>query len=156
MTTGRKVFLLFVVLGLLIIVANVPKEATKQRAEQAEPVAKPSGKPYSVISNKDVGMPDRSKFEWRIVSPEAKTFDERALTVMKAAEELRQKQMVQVARVFLEPDEASAGKGYAVASAVFAIDGKGFSGIENKKWEVLATKEKSELAAGTMLKYRSE
>lgn len=156
MTTGRKVCLLFVVLGLLVIIANVPKEVGKQGAQQADPVTKPLGKPYSVISQNDIGMADRSKYEWRIIAPEAVTFDERALTVMKAAEELRQKQMVQVARVFLEPDQAAAGKGYAVATAVFAIDGKGFSGAENKTWEVSATKEKPELAAVSMVKYKDE
>jgi len=126
----NKFILGFAVVAMLIVIGNLPG-----KKNLPSPGA-PAAKDYTVISSKDIGMADRSKYEWRITAPGAVTFEERALTVMKAAEELRQKQMIQVARVILEPNRDQAGKGFAVAIAMYAIDGKGFTGAENKKWEV--------------------
>lgn len=135
------IWLGIVLIILLVIVLNIPKE-TERLNRITEPAIEPAAQPYSVISTKDISTVDRSRYEFRILAPTATTFESRALITMKAAEDLRQEKMSQVTRVFLEPDYKSSGQGLALAIAVYAIDGKGFSGVEGRKWEVEATGEK--------------
>lgn len=140
--TNRDYIWLGVVLFILVVaLINIRKETDRLR-RLPEPAAEPVACPYEVISSKDISTIDRSRYEFRIVAPGAVTFKDRALTVMKAAEDLRREKMIQVTRVFLEPDHKSSGQGLALAIAVYAIDGKGFSGVEGRKWEVEATGEK--------------
>ena len=155
MITRKRLYLILILGALFVIVAALPREIQQQKYLSNSP-ERGTARPYSVISQKDISVIDRSRFEWRIVAPEANSFEDRALTAMKAAEELRQKKMIQVARIFLEPDQESAGQGLALAIAVYSIDGRGFSGVEGKRWEVEATGDKPSQYVPTRLKYKNE
>lgn len=144
-----------VLIILVVMIMNIPKE-TERLNRIPEPVSKPAAQPYSVISVKDISTIDRSRYEFRILAPTATTFESRALTAMKAAEDLRREKMIQVTRVFLEPDQQSSGQGMALAIAIYAIDGKGFSGVEGRKWEVEATGEKPSQYVPTRSTYKAE
>lgn len=153
-TKGDYAWLAVVCVLLVIVIINLPAEIERQK-HLAQTEA-PTAQPYTVISIKDIGTFDRSRLEFRIIAPGANSFEERALTVMKAAEDLRREKMVQVSRVFLEPNEKESGQGLALASALYAIDGQGFSGVEGKQWEVEATGEKPSQYIPKRIKYKDE
>ncbi|MCG3173057.1 MAG: hypothetical protein GMKNLPBB_01233 [Myxococcota bacterium] len=109
--------------------------------------------PYKPVKSRDHSVAGRSRYEWRVIS-EAATAEERAHTVMKVALDLQKNTDAQAVMVALEPSPELAGKGFELATAVFAPDGKGWTGKEQgKNWIVDATGEtldrKSVKAAST-------
>ncbi len=89
-------------------------------------------KAYKIVGRGDFSFPGRERLEWFIVS-DAKTKEERAQTVIKAAIELQEESGADVVNIMLEPDSDLVKLGYTLAIADFAPDKCGYSG--NKGWE---------------------
>jgi hypothetical protein len=137
-----KYFISFTIISFIIAsyavgTSDDGKPATQQTAQQPQ-----QAKPYQVLKEKDTSTIDRSRREAWIYSADARSTDERAKTVMQAAIDLRNKYTAHSVWVFLEPDAKTSGKGDAVASAVYAPDGLGYSGAEHEKWSVTTTDDK--------------
>lgn len=91
---------------------------------------------YTAIEQKDFSFLGRTRVEFNIVSPNAKTSDQFAQTAIKAALEKQKETNAQVVFVQLLPSSEFLGTGDAYAIARYAPDGKGISGDEHWTWEV--------------------
>ncbi|XPV75544.1 MAG: DUF4875 domain-containing protein [Desulfovibrio sp.] len=116
----------------------------------------PHAKPYEVIK---VEKASNSR-HWEtcaIFAPEAKTRDEFAHTVMKAALDIQKETSAKVIVVKLEEDPRVTGKGVLLGVALYAPDGGGISGDQGWTWDVKAEDKRhteDELRA-TILWYRN-
>ena len=79
-------------------------------------------KPYTVVQAEDLSYSGRTRHRWRIVSTDARTFAERAATVIKAAQDLRIQAHTQEAYILLEASAKHLGKGYVLAMADYVPD----------------------------------
>lgn len=136
---------IWIVIGILVAVVLFAPSSSGPDISKA--------KPYSVFNQKDLSVVGRNRLEWWIQSPEAKSFEERAQTAMKAAIDLQKKNAADFVNVWLEINPTLAGKGYQLAIARYAPDGKGISGTEELKWEVEAadvSTDSQEIAIGDL------
>ncbi|MGB3493448.1 MAG: DUF4875 domain-containing protein [Elainellaceae cyanobacterium] len=104
-----------------------------QRNAGIEPVA------YTIVDRENDPLPNRRRISISIVAPEALTFEQRAQTVMKAAQELQDSENAHVVTVFLVPSPKLVGMGLPLAIARYAPDSGGYSGDQGWQWEVQAT-----------------
>jgi hypothetical protein len=133
-------FVLLAILGSLV-------EDSSKSTENAVNVDVSQTKPYETILKEDNSVSNRSHLSWSIISPEADTFEERAHTVMNAAMCLQSTTGCDVATVWLEASPMLAGKGFLLAKATYAADGKGYEGDEDSyrwRWQVAAFAKKVE------------
>lgn len=93
-------------------------------------------KSYEVVLEKDLSFPGRKRIRQHIVAPKAKTADERAHTVMKAAIELQTQKDADLAMIMLVPDKDIIDAGVNMALADYSPDGGGVSGEDGWTWEV--------------------
>lgn len=94
---------------------------------------------YTVVDREDASLPNRRRISISIVAPEALTFEQRAQTAMKAAQDFQVSDNAHVSTVFLVPSPKLVGMGLNLAIARYAPDGGGYSGDQGWRWEVQAT-----------------
>jgi cell division protein FtsW (lipid II flippase) len=112
---------------LIDLAGNNPPMATQTAA-----------KPYRVFHRSDFSFPGRTRVEWWIMSPEAKTFEERGRTAMQAAIDLQKDSRAHVVSIWLEASPNIAGTGQQLATAMYAPDSGGLSGTQGWKWQIEA------------------
>lgn len=123
--------------------ATVPGEQGRVVIDLAgnnPPMAIPAtvAKPYHVFHRGDFSFAGRSRVEWWITAPEAKTFDDRGRTAMQAAIDLQKESRAHVVSIWLEASPTVAGKGQQLATALYAPDGGGLSGDQGWRWQIEA------------------
>jgi hypothetical protein len=98
-------------------------------------------KPYEIVSQNDTSFANRKRVQIFIVSPEAKTLQERIDTAKLAATEYSSKTGAKVVTVFLMPFSEAKGSGYYLAQASYWSDGCGNSGTQcdDKIWQINST-----------------
>lgn len=92
-------------------------------------------KAYTVVREEQFDALGRTKREWCIIS-DAATPDQRAHTAIKAAIDLQLKTHSDYVIVWLEPTPELIRKGYSLACAQYAPDGKGKAGYQDWAWKV--------------------
>jgi Domain of unknown function (DUF4875) len=120
--------------SVLVACSGAPTQTNYQQHLPA-----PSPLPYSVLEVRNIstvggvlpGIQGRKRFSVSIAAPEAKTFNQRGLTVVTAARELQSQYGADVVQVWLEPNANTKGLGFVLAMATFSPDGKGMSGNES-------------------------
>lgn len=125
---------IFVIIALVIVVGLFAPEKKSIDLSKA--------KPYSIFHEGDFSFAGRKRMEWWVTSPEAKSFEERAQTAIKAAIDLQKKSNADMVSIWLEISPSIAGSGNQFAVARYAPDGAGISGVkkvDNWTWEVEAT-----------------
>ena len=136
---------IFVIIALVIVVGIFTPEKKSIDLSKA--------KPYSIFHEGDFSFPGRKRMEWWVISPEAKSFEERAQTAIKAAIDLQKKSNADMVSIWLEINPILAGTSNQFAVVRYAPDGAGFSGIkkvDNWIWEVEATGDIPDQQAVTM------
>ena len=98
-------------------------------------------KPYEIVSQKDTSFANRKRVQIFIVSPDAKTLQQRVDTTKIAATDYSDKTGAKVVSVFLVPFKQAVGTGYNLAAVNYWSDGCGNSGTQcdGKQWNVRAT-----------------
>lgn len=92
---------------------------------------------YRVIRTADYSFPGRKRVRRVIVSPNAKSFADRAVTGIQAAKDLRESADADQASIWLELHEDLTGSGLQLALVTYTPDGKGNSGEDDGPvWEV--------------------
>ena len=126
-------FLLAIGAGMM-----APESGDQEGGKSAEPQAQAHS--YRVFKAEDFNFTpvgQRRSLRWHIISPNAKLFADRAITVIQAAKELMQEAQgateADEARIWLEVHEDLTGTGRVLASARYNPDGKGNSRMV---WEV--------------------
>lgn len=98
-------------------------------------------KPYEIVSQNDTSFANRKRAQIFIVSPDAKTLQQRVDTTKIAATDYSIKTGAKVVSVFLVPFEQAVGTGYNFSTVHYWSDGCGNSGTQcdGKQWNVRAT-----------------
>ncbi|MEJ5361118.1 MAG: hypothetical protein WHV26_03560 [Spirochaetota bacterium] len=97
-------------------------------------------KPYDIIQKEDISFPGRKRFKIFIIAPEAKTFEQRGLTALKAAMDFCYENDLDFVSAHLEINDRIKNLGYQIAIADFSPDKGGVSGNEKleKPWGIEA------------------
>lgn len=96
---------------------------------------------YTVVKTEDVSFAGRTRVNRYVVAAHANTREQRAQTAIKAAMDLQHETLAQVSSVVVELSAWLAGHGHPVATADYAIDGRGMSGDQSWTWRVSASDE---------------
>lgn len=91
---------------------------------------------YEITQREDNSYKERTRLRWYIVSDAAKTFEDRAATVIKAAVDLRLESFPDEAYVLMDISKDLSAKGYVVATADYVPNRK------DARWEVKAIDQK--------------
>ena len=109
---------------------------------------------YEVLLIEDKSSPTRSRLQVSIVAPEALTARDRARVAMNAAKQIQASQVsedpdkpkYEYVSVVLEASAKNVGKGFTLAEAEYAPDGRGRQGVMSDdpsnlwKWSVSSSK----------------
>lgn len=98
-------------------------------------------KPYEIISERDTSFANRPRAQICIVSPEAKSLQQRVDTAKIAAMDYSSKTGAKVVSIFLMPFPEAIDSGFYFASAHYYSDGCGNSGTQcdDKIWKIRST-----------------
>ncbi|MFZ4214337.1 hypothetical protein ACOZB2_23275 [Pantoea endophytica] len=122
--------------------AEVAKTDVEPKKEYPRQIGE--AKTYSIIAQEDKSKraDNRVSSIW-IMSPEAISFEDRAATVRKAAEDLQAKTNVPVIRAYLAFSKESVGRGGPLAMATYFADGCQYSGKEcdDVIWDIQSSKD---------------
>ncbi len=95
-------------------------------------------KGYRIIDCGNTGFPGRERVECSIIAPLAKDHLSFAQTAIQAAIDLQKKTRAHVSTIYLSAAPELIGTGDNLAIAHYAIDGGGFSGDQDWRWDVEA------------------
>ncbi|WP_432745742.1 hypothetical protein ABXJ76_07740 [Methylobacter sp. G7] len=109
------------------IVALIVSMASATQAEQPKTPPEIKGgtaKEYEIVSAEDLSNGYRNRHRWFIVSDAAKTFEDRAATVIKAAIDLKKQTRTQEAFIVMDISKEFSGHGDVIAMADYVYDSK--------------------------------
>jgi len=108
----------------------------------------PDARAYEVIGSEELTPSNgRTARHWFITS-ESSTFEERAQTLARAAQDLHREHGLDLTQVTLYPSKALAGSGFRLAHGFYAADGRAGQGLPGADpdyratWSILATRDK--------------
>lgn len=121
---------------------GLPSESSKKEVVQGKDktaVRYPHAKSYKILMKENVSFKGRKRMSYRILSPKARTEEERVQTAMKVAEEMAEIDQAHVIAIFMQfvPNEETMA--FTKANIVYAPDGGGLSGDQSWVWKIDVT-----------------
>lgn len=117
--------LLILICGWLAGRGDKTSSTTSEPVKQSLDIKNGDVRNFEAIAAEDYSIAGRSRIKIYVLSPEAKTFEERAATIQQAAKQYLQQEKVNEVTALLEVSKGMATHGVVLASAVYTPDGCG-------------------------------